>query len=541
MSTHISVNNKTTVHKKSSGKAISFPDVCKTPSPGGPVPIPYGNLAQSTDSGKTTKKVKVQKKGANQNTSVFTTSVGDEAGTAGGGVISSKTKGKAKWKNASHNVKFEKKKVARMGDPMGTNASATENGATMEAQPPKPVMGKAGDPDACDKLKDKQVPDDKVGEEAEKNGMLAEHAKGMQNACKENENSATVRKSNTAAMDKIRAGHPAKGCDVANKSIDLNKRPQNAKTRKKIEKNGLSGFVGVYDEKGNVTGVLTKQKVEKDGKTVYENVPHSLDKIPPVPKETYTGDYDLHDCFGKDGKRIKPGAQEDKLTRSMNKHIARGTAGDESTDMVRHGPQANFYEYRKESGKLPIKKEELSLLGPDVSKEEPLLHFDQDGNVYKIESEEELRLLYACKGTDPPESWDWDADQWNDALDKGEVEAVPDWAKREPKPAPKPTYENPGHHDPSGGPNPYNPKKSVLPSNHQELWDKSVPDPKKAGTRWASEGKGKSATHHRFQDGKDGKSPFHWNGSTAGKSKSGKPVEISKNNVPNSIKKGSKK
>ena len=29
------------VHKTSSGLMIGFPDVCKTPAPGGPVPIPY--------------------------------------------------------------------------------------------------------------------------------------------------------------------------------------------------------------------------------------------------------------------------------------------------------------------------------------------------------------------------------------------------------------------------------------------------------------------------------------------------------------------
>ncbi|MEZ5726657.1 MAG: PAAR-like domain-containing protein [Burkholderiaceae bacterium] len=29
--------------------ATAFPDVCKTPSPGGPIPVPYPNIGQATD------------------------------------------------------------------------------------------------------------------------------------------------------------------------------------------------------------------------------------------------------------------------------------------------------------------------------------------------------------------------------------------------------------------------------------------------------------------------------------------------------------
>ncbi len=54
-----SVNERTVVHKKSNGVATAFPDVCKTPSPGGPVPIPYPNIAMSTDTAKGSKKVTV--------------------------------------------------------------------------------------------------------------------------------------------------------------------------------------------------------------------------------------------------------------------------------------------------------------------------------------------------------------------------------------------------------------------------------------------------------------------------------------------------
>ena len=49
MSATVNVNNLTVVHKDSSGIVSGFPDVCKTPSPAGPVPIPYPNLAKSQD------------------------------------------------------------------------------------------------------------------------------------------------------------------------------------------------------------------------------------------------------------------------------------------------------------------------------------------------------------------------------------------------------------------------------------------------------------------------------------------------------------
>ncbi len=45
----VNVNSRTVVHAASDGVATAFPDVCKTPSPAGPVPIPYPNVAMSAD------------------------------------------------------------------------------------------------------------------------------------------------------------------------------------------------------------------------------------------------------------------------------------------------------------------------------------------------------------------------------------------------------------------------------------------------------------------------------------------------------------
>jgi filamentous hemagglutinin len=97
---------------------------------------------------------------------------------------------------------------------------------------------------------------------------------------------------------------------------------------------------------------------------------------------------------------------------------------------------------------------------------------------------------------------------------------------------PEGNYENPGHHDPSSrGPNPYNPNKSVLPENHNELWKNSIVDNK--GTRWTKVGDGKKAEYHRFNN--DGNGNWHWTGSTNGVTKGGTPKGISKHLVPKEV------
>ncbi len=93
-----------------SGQCAAFPDVCKTPTPGGPVPIPYPNIAMASD-GKGSKKVKVRKKEVLRKGDTMRMSSGDEAGSAMG-VKSNKIKGKATVKTGSAKVKAEKKQVA---------------------------------------------------------------------------------------------------------------------------------------------------------------------------------------------------------------------------------------------------------------------------------------------------------------------------------------------------------------------------------------------------------------------------------------------
>jgi hypothetical protein len=125
MTVTVSVNNLTVVHAGSSGKSIAFPDVCKTPSPAGPVPLPYPNVAQSADTDQGASTVTCDGNPVCVKDSNFSTSTGDEAGSAGGGVVSNKTKGKAEFVNFSFDVKFEGKSVPRALDLMLHNDQNT--------------------------------------------------------------------------------------------------------------------------------------------------------------------------------------------------------------------------------------------------------------------------------------------------------------------------------------------------------------------------------------------------------------------------------
>lgn len=136
----VSVNFMTVVHRASSGMLTAFPDVCKTPTPAGPIPIPYPNIAQSSDTSKGSKKVKADGNPVMLKDSNFSQSTGDEVGSAGG-VVSSCTKGKAEFTLYSFDVKFEGKNVPRLGDLMLSNKGSSPNTPPLpEIQPPAIVV-----------------------------------------------------------------------------------------------------------------------------------------------------------------------------------------------------------------------------------------------------------------------------------------------------------------------------------------------------------------------------------------------------------------
>lgn len=105
------------------GIAFAFPDICKTPSPGGSVPVPYPNIAQLSDAkdvaddlllgGSPLKALLLD--------SFVQASTGDEGGTAGGGLKSGGIKGQCKVTSASTTVLYGGKGVARFGDTTSQN------------------------------------------------------------------------------------------------------------------------------------------------------------------------------------------------------------------------------------------------------------------------------------------------------------------------------------------------------------------------------------------------------------------------------------
>jgi len=98
-------------------------DFCKTPTPGGPVPMPYPNKAGTSD-GKGSKKVKVCNNQALRKGDKIMLSMGDEGGAAMG-VVSSKIKGKAEFMLGSPFVKVQGKMWAHHGVPMQQNDGNT--------------------------------------------------------------------------------------------------------------------------------------------------------------------------------------------------------------------------------------------------------------------------------------------------------------------------------------------------------------------------------------------------------------------------------
>ena len=115
------VNSRGIVHKGSGGMSIIFPDVCKTPAPPAPpIPIPYPNIGQASDTSDGPSGVKTDGKMPMVKGAKYSKSSGDEAGTIGG-IMSSVNRSECEFMLYSFDVKFEGKNVCRMGDPLFHN------------------------------------------------------------------------------------------------------------------------------------------------------------------------------------------------------------------------------------------------------------------------------------------------------------------------------------------------------------------------------------------------------------------------------------
>lgn len=142
---HLNGKSNSLAHKGCLGITKStLPDVCKTPSPGGPVPIPYPVIVSRSSSlknGTTTVKVDGGNPAAIKG-SEYSTCSGDEPGTAGG-VKSSTNMKEATWILYSFDVKLDGQNACRLSDKMMMNhGNSACLGGTLHADVP--------DLDSCD-------------------------------------------------------------------------------------------------------------------------------------------------------------------------------------------------------------------------------------------------------------------------------------------------------------------------------------------------------------------------------------------------------
>lgn len=112
----------------SAGQCFAMPDVCKTPTPGGPVPIPYPNIAmlQQAKSPTLSQSVKIVGFNAATVATEIAMSSGDEAGSIGG-VVSNTVKGPCKFKMGSNTVKIEGQGAVYLGSLIGHNNASNPN------------------------------------------------------------------------------------------------------------------------------------------------------------------------------------------------------------------------------------------------------------------------------------------------------------------------------------------------------------------------------------------------------------------------------
>lgn len=139
MAITVKANGLTITHKGSGGMhACSVPDVCKTPTPGGPVPIPYPIIAMNTDiaQGTTTVKADGGQMIAHKS-SVFMKCTGDQPGTVGG-VVSGVFGQKSEWITFSPNVYVQGKNISRLTDKLFMNNKNTISGQGGQVEVPIP-------------------------------------------------------------------------------------------------------------------------------------------------------------------------------------------------------------------------------------------------------------------------------------------------------------------------------------------------------------------------------------------------------------------
>jgi hypothetical protein len=143
---NVLINGRTAVHADSGGMLQTI-DVCLTQIGNSVVPIPYGNLAKSSDAASTASSVKINGNPACNIKSNFSKSTGDQPGKKKG-VASGKIKGKAEFLLSSFDVFIEGKPAVRQGDLMISNSKNTPPMPLNQPGGPMPRGLSVNDPNA---------------------------------------------------------------------------------------------------------------------------------------------------------------------------------------------------------------------------------------------------------------------------------------------------------------------------------------------------------------------------------------------------------
>jgi hypothetical protein len=174
VSAGVFANGKEISAKKDDNKSVcAMPDVCLSPPspPAGPVPIPYPNTAQGSDTSDGSKTVKIGGDEAGlKNSSNYKKSTGDEGATKslGMGVVTHTIQDRMKHAAWSMDVKFEGKNVIRHMDLTTHNHMNTQNSGSMTCNQAKEKVATIGDL-SCEELE--RANDDMRDNELKQNAL----------------------------------------------------------------------------------------------------------------------------------------------------------------------------------------------------------------------------------------------------------------------------------------------------------------------------------------------------------------------------------
>jgi hypothetical protein len=437
VSVTVVVNMMTVSHAGSNGTSIAFPDVCKTPSPGGPIPIPYPNVAMSSDLADGTSKVKFDGKSVAHKKANIKMSSGDEAGSAQG-VVSNKIKGKATFVNYSFDVKVEGQNVCRLADPTQQNKGSANAFGPAHIQAPAMVM--ESQLENCEKTQQKQKEQQSEESQWGASGIISEHRPKLQKIADELQVILYFRATNPACGPWIRMKHKPKPHEV------IEAKTISAANQDDVQK-WLDKYFAVMDEvkdtaEGKWSGVVAAElhKAKQGIKPLPDyfsrkavaysgivmNMQESRRGMPmqgygkDSRKRSYggkwiTGDYDLMDVMGTGDKCERPcqnGEDFARIKNAINKSL--------NWDAIQHGPQSQWVAKSEASGghdhaDFSIPAQLKAYLKSDATKpptvpiaegrnlpicDSKLTVVAPKGAVIYLENDEDVKTALLCMGCD---------------------------------------------------------------------------------------------------------------------------------------------